>query len=335
MKIAFVGKGGSGKSTLTSLFVRYLQQQDEATVLAIDADINMNLAGLLGTKVPEKTHLSCPEVADAIRRHLKGTNPRVSEISKFLPTTPPGRGSNMICAANDPVLLPYAATVSQKPLINLLTVGTYEPEGIGQSCYHSNLFVAENLLSHTKDDRGFHIVCDMVAGTDAFAYSLHLQFDAIALIAEPTPESIEVCNHYLDLARESGIDSLVNIVGNKVADREDEDFIRRRLGREPLAIVPVMSALKRARQHGEPVTAEILTPDLERTMRIIEQRALSPAVEPAQRMTMLHELHRKLNAKQWVRLAYGDVAGQIDPQFHLQLAKESFVDARENTGVLI
>ena len=38
MKIAFVGKGGSGKSTMTSLFIRYLQAKAERDVLAIDAD---------------------------------------------------------------------------------------------------------------------------------------------------------------------------------------------------------------------------------------------------------------------------------------------------------
>src|SRR5439155_17104031 len=172
--------------------------------LAIDADLNMNLAGLLGVKVPESAFISGPEAADAIRLHLKGTNPRVTDVTKFLPTTPPGSGSNLIESADDPALAPYSVRISNEPSINLLTVGTYEAEGIGQSCYHVNLFVAENVLSHSRTNDNFHVVSDMVAGTDAFAYSLHLQFDAINLIAEPTPESSEVCRLYLNLAREAG-----------------------------------------------------------------------------------------------------------------------------------
>ena len=202
MKIAFVGKGGSGKSTMTSLFIRYLQLKAKKEVLAIDADLNMNLSGLLGVEQDLETLLANPEVAESIRAHLKGTNPRVQDTAKFLPTTPPGKGSNIISSVHDAALTKFAANVATNPAIKLLTVGSYESDGIGQTCYHSHLFVAENLLSHLNTSENFAVVCDMVAGTDAFAYSMHLQFDAIVLIAEPTPESVEVCELYLSLAKE-------------------------------------------------------------------------------------------------------------------------------------
>lgn len=47
MKIALVGKGGSGKTTLAALFVRHLVAADRP-VLAVDADINQHLAVALG-----------------------------------------------------------------------------------------------------------------------------------------------------------------------------------------------------------------------------------------------------------------------------------------------
>lgn len=316
MKIAFVGKGGSGKSTLTALFIRYLEQQGRK-VLAIDADLNKNLAGLLGVATLDENCLAHPPVADAIRRHLKGSNPRIPDIAKFLPTTPPGEGSCLIRRFDDPVFIPYSAVPSHNT--RLLTVGTYESEGIGQSCYHTHLFVAENILSHTIAG-DFDVVCDMVAGTDAFAYSLHLQFDAIVLIAEPTPESAEVCALYTNLAKESGIESLVHLVGNKVVDAEDAAFIAKCAGRQPLGIVPLMPALKKARQRGEAITADLLEAPLGALMKTIEEKAHNPRLSAQARFSMLQALHGQLNKKSWVQLAYGDVMQQVDPDFKMESA---------------
>lgn len=315
MKIAFVGKGGSGKSTMSSLFVRYLQRQAKRRVLAIDADLNMNLSGLLGVEVSHRKLLARPDVAASIRMHLKGTNPRLTDIERFLPTTPPGTGSNLISDADDPAVAPYAVPIASQPAINLLTVGSYDTDGIGQTCYHSHLFVAENLLSHTVTNSHFAVVCDMVAGTDSFAYSLHLQFDAIILIAEPTPESVEVCRLFLGLARDSGVDSLVAVVANKVVDDEDLLYIRQALGQEPLAVVPLLSSLKKARQNGKPVDVELVENHLQQAMKAVERKGEMPAITAAERMEMLRKLHLKLNSKQWVQHGYGDVADQIDPDF--------------------
>lgn len=316
MKIAFVGKGGSGKSTLTALFIRHLQQQGR-NVLAIDADLNMNLSGLLGAAFPQEKCLARPAVAEALRTHLKGRNPRITEISRFLPTTPPGAGSNLIRRFDDEALMPYGVAAGDNT--RLLTVGTYDSDGIGQTCYHSHLFVAENLLSHTVA-RDFDVVCDMVAGTDAFAYSLHLQFDAIILISEPTPESAEVCALYTRLAKDAGINGLVHLVGNKVADEDDLAFIQERTGLAPLGVVPVLSALKKARQRGLPVTADMLEDGLSTLMAQIEDTARKPALGEEARFAMLCALHGKLNAKTWVQLGYGDVMHQIDPDFKLEEA---------------
>lgn len=317
MKIAFVGKGGSGKSTMTALFLRYMQQQHQ-NVLAIDADLNMNLAGLLGVTVQPEKVLANPDVAHRIRTHLMGSNERIASPDMFLPTTPPGQGSNLLLSANDEALRPYAVKISDN--MALLTVGTYSAESIGQHCYHSDLFVAENLLSHIDTAQGLNVVCDMVAGTDAFAYSLHLQFDAIVLICEPTPESVEVCRLYLGLAEQAGIAGLIHVVGNKVEDADDEAFIATQIGRKMLGTVPVMKTLKKARQAGAAVTADMLQGDLPSVMEAIVQQARSPAIPATIRQQKLYELHATLNGKQWVQLAYGDVMTQIDPDFKAEAA---------------
>lgn len=56
MKIAFVGKGGSGKTTLSSLFVRHLAATAQP-VVAVDADINQHLGPALGLDESEAAAL--------------------------------------------------------------------------------------------------------------------------------------------------------------------------------------------------------------------------------------------------------------------------------------
>ena len=51
--IAVAGKGGTGKTTVASLVVRYLLKNELTPVLAVDADPNMNLGDSLGLKVSE------------------------------------------------------------------------------------------------------------------------------------------------------------------------------------------------------------------------------------------------------------------------------------------
>lgn len=49
--IAVAGKGGTGKTSLSSLIIRYLKEKGAVPILAIDADPNANLADSLGLKV--------------------------------------------------------------------------------------------------------------------------------------------------------------------------------------------------------------------------------------------------------------------------------------------
>src|SRR6266851_5535143 len=87
MKIAFVGKGGSGKTTLSSLFARYLAASG-APVVAIDADINQHLGVALG--LPEEDAATVPALGarlDEIKQYLRGDNPRISSPAAMVKTT--------------------------------------------------------------------------------------------------------------------------------------------------------------------------------------------------------------------------------------------------------
>ncbi len=52
-KIALAGNGGSGKSSLASLIIRYLLNNRNGAVLAVDADANANLGDGLGLEIEQ------------------------------------------------------------------------------------------------------------------------------------------------------------------------------------------------------------------------------------------------------------------------------------------
>jgi CO dehydrogenase maturation factor len=308
MRVAFTGKGGSGKSTIAAVFIRHLADAGRQ-VLGVDADINVHLGDLLAVRPEPELALSRPENVTWIRAHLLGGNSRISGgVGGFVKTTPAGPGSQLVHLGDaDPVLTRYALAAGDR--VRFVHVGTYEPEGIGTSCYHTNLAILENLLSHLVLERQQWAVCDMVAGTDAFSNSLHAQFDLIVVVVEPTPESVTVALRYRELADAAGVGDGVVLVANKVADPTDRQWLTDRLGGPPLAELGQLPGLRRARQQGRAPTLADL-PDRAALDRIAEAARTSP-LTAERRAPLLRNLHLRLAEQGWIRAAHGDVAGQL------------------------
>jgi len=314
MRIAFVGKGGSGKSTITALFVDYLQNQNKK-FLAVDADINQHLAELIGAELKKELAISKPENSKKIREYVKGDNPRIEDQSNVVKSTPPGRGSNFVKLDKENKIIDDLTVEYNDNWF--MQVGTYEKEGIGASCYHTSLTSFENILSHLKLEENEWLVSDMVAGTDAFANTLHAQFDLIVLIVEPTPEGIQVYDQYKELSKEAGVFENVAVLGNKVDCRHDRQYLEENIDSEILGCLPRKSEIKMARQQHKPVTADLLNSEEKQLFERIEKTAREREVSPDERLEKLNEIHRTVAKKQYIKDACGDVTRQIDDNFDI------------------
>lgn len=313
MKIAFVAKGGSGKSTVTSLFVRFLEEKKKQ-YLCVDADINMHIKDIVGVDIKKDKYLSNENNVESIKTYLRGNNTRIAKASQIVKTTPPSGNSNFLFIKKDNFLIQnFAASVQDCGFA--MSVGTYEEEGIGESCYHSDLSIFEAILSHTITDMDHLLVADMTAGTDSFAGTLHAQFDLVCLVVDPSRESVNMARDYLNLAQKAGVIEFVSIIGNKIEDETDVEYIEKELGQKVLTFIPLIKDLKFLRRENKNIFA--LNNDLFDAIDLesIYIKSQENFQYADSRLKLLFNLHEKHVAADYIINRHGDLRNQIDKNF--------------------
>ncbi|MEV8339848.1 ATP-binding protein [Streptomyces niveus] len=319
MKIAFVGKGGSGKTTLASLFIRHLTA-NEAPVIAMDADINQHLGAALG--LDEDQTAALPAMGahlPLIKEYLRGTNQRITSADSMIKTTPPGEGSQLLrVRETNPVYEACARTVRlDDGDIQLMATGPFTESDLGVACYHSKVGAVELCLNHLVDGPDEYVVVDMTAGSDSFASGLFTRFDMTFLVVEPTRKGVSVYRQYKEYARDFGV--ALNVVGNKVQAQDDVDFLQDEVG-DDLLVTVGHSNWVRSMEKGRPAPFELLEAENRVALQVLEDAAEdSYADRDWERYTrqMVH-FHLR-NAESWGNAKTGaDLAAQVDPAFVLR-----------------
>ena len=154
MRVSFFGKGGSGKTTVSSSFISYLLKKKE-NVLAIDADMNVHLAKVFDMPV----NIISKENEEIVKFLEPNRN------IPIIGTTPPIKDSKFIKVSKEDSFLKKYATF--KDNLMLLTVGTYTLENVGSDCYHSKLNTLELIYHRLLDTNKDYVVTDSTAGIDS------------------------------------------------------------------------------------------------------------------------------------------------------------------------
>ncbi|MBF8185830.1 ATP-binding protein [Nonomuraea sp. K274] len=305
MRVAFVGKGGSGKTTMSALFARHVASQG-GPVVAVDADINQHLALVLGLdRQPEPLGAHLTEIKD----RLRGANPRIPSADAMIKTTPPGRGSKLL-TFEELAADPFALTAPDGP--RLLATGPFSEDDLGVACYHSKVGAVELLLNHLVDGPGEYVVVDMTAGADSFASGLFTRFDLTFLVAEPTRQGVSVYRQYRDYAAK--YDVPLAVVGNKVHDQSDVDFLRAEVGDDLLTWMG-HSAAVRAMEQGHHFTLDDLEPANADTLAVLRKTLDEQKKDWPRFGRQTVEFHLR-NARAWGDERTGsDLSAQIDPDF--------------------
>ncbi|MCR5173810.1 MAG: AAA family ATPase [Oscillospiraceae bacterium] len=213
MKVAITGKGGVGKTTLSATLAR-LYAAEGRTVLCADVDPDANLGLALGlTEEEVNAIVPISKMRSLIEERTGATkdnlfyklNPQVSDI----PDT-------------------YAKEVNG---VKLLVMGTVETGGSGCVCpEHVMLKAVLSALSFRKDDV---VIMDMEAGLEHLGRGTASVMDQFIVVVEPGARSIQTYEKVRQLAADIGVHQ-VRVVGNKIRDDADRQFIESRIPAEDI-----------------------------------------------------------------------------------------------------
>jgi len=173
--IALVGKGGTGKTTLASLILKFLIQNGHGPVLAVDADSNSTLNLSLGVEVDKTIGGMREDMTQEIRD---------GEI-------PAGMSKEA-----------YVEYQMQQALVessgfDLLAMG--RPEGQGCYCYANNLL--RRHIDSLAENYPF-VVVDNEAGMEHLSRRTTRNIDIMLIVSEPTPVGVITAGRIRNLSRE-------------------------------------------------------------------------------------------------------------------------------------
>lgn len=211
--IAVAGKGGSGKTSVASLIIRYLKKNSNGPILAVDADPNANLGESLG--------LSVNQTIGSIIASFHGEKINI----------PPGMTKE--------AYLEYKLneTIVESGGLDLVTMG----RGEGPDCYcYPNLILRKFIDSLSQSY--VYMVMDNEAGLEHLSRRTTQNVDALLMISDHSVKGVRTISRVRDLISELKLvvkrqSVVINFVPGKLDPIITEEL--NRLGIEPEATIPL------------------------------------------------------------------------------------------------
>ncbi len=207
MKIAVTGKGGVGKTTLTSLLA-YTYADQNYQVLAIDADPSPCLGAALG--FPEELLVDLTPIARMDELIYERTGAKPGTTGGYFKLNP---------RVDD---LPDRFSAVHRG-IRMLELGSVKLGGAGCICPESAML--RSLVTHILLRRDEVVLLDMYAGVEHLGRATADAVDAMLVVVEPTARSLGTAKQIMDLANDLKMKHLF-LVGSKIQEEEDLQFIR-------------------------------------------------------------------------------------------------------------
>jgi CO dehydrogenase maturation factor len=227
--ISVSGKGGTGKTTLTALLLKYLIQCSDEPILVVDADPATNLPEVLGVKIGKTVGM----VTDELKKRIAdGAIPPM--VSK----------EGMLEAW-------VFETLVETERFDLLAMGRSEGEG----CYCYVNSVLTKILD-TLTSNYTHTLMDMEAGLEHLSRRTDQNVDTMLVTTDPSKMGLETARRIKELTKEVHINvGHLYLVGNQFP-AEMEPVLQQsaeKIGLEFAGVIPLDSNIASYNMLGKPL----------------------------------------------------------------------------------
>jgi CO dehydrogenase maturation factor len=213
ISIAVAGKGGSGKTTVASLVIRYLMQNSIGPILAVDADPNANLGESLG--------LGVKETIGSI----------IATFNEEKINIPPGMTKENYLEYR----LNQALVESQR--LDLVTMG----RGEGPECYCYPNLILRKFIDRLADNYAY-LVMDNEAGLEHLSRRTTQNVDELLMVSNHSVKGVRAVAQIVELVTELKLRVKRRSVIINLAPPELDPLVRGELSRmklEPAATIPL------------------------------------------------------------------------------------------------
>jgi len=172
--IAMAGKGGTGKTTLSALLIKYLIERGHTPVLGVDADANANLNELLDMEVMT--------TVGQIRKEIKGDIPDHISRSEYME-------------------MKIHQSLLEAKGFDLLVMG--QPDGSGCYCA-ANQYLAM-VMDHLADNYRY-ILVDNEAGMEHLSRLNLKSIDHLLVISDPSARGVMTAGRVSEITQALGLE---------------------------------------------------------------------------------------------------------------------------------
>jgi CO dehydrogenase maturation factor len=216
--VAIAGKGGTGKTTVCGLLIRYLNQHGKTPLLAVDADADSNL--------PEALGLAGAKTLGTIGRARQNFFDSKGDIPAGMP-----KEAYLDLKLNEVII--------ESKDIDLLVMG--RPEGSGCYCYINNI-LRKHLEVLGKNYP--YVIIDNEAGLEHLSRRTTQDIDFLIVVSDYSLNGLRAAVRVKDLAEEMKLDvKAVYLIVNNAPESISPQFTEEveKTGLQLLGFVPTDS----------------------------------------------------------------------------------------------